>query len=195
MAIKACDDDMGALSDLFVAEAARPAHLTPALINELAPIARVLLVTDGTVTHMLRAHYREPVEVHVLAHTQQQLEQDDRHLELAKGEEILVRDVALVGAASGTVFCRARSLIVLKRMPAGMRDDIVSMRRSLGHVLLANFSENRRELLWHGTYNEPGDLFPETPNETVLERAYRVISNKQPLMIITEIFAPCILQP
>lgn len=195
MAIKTCDDDMGALGDLFVAMDACPGHLNPAIADSLAPFARVLLVTDGTVTHMLRAHYREPIEVQVLGHQEDRLLEEDPHLEAPAGEQILVRDVALKGATSGQLFCRATSRILLGRMPEGMRDDIVSMRRSLGHVLLAHFSENRRELLWYGTYAEPGSLFSDQKGGQVLERAYRVISLQRPVMVITEVFAPFVLRP
>ena len=47
--------------------------------------------TDGTVTHMLRAHFREPVEVRVEAHDFTTLDEDALPwLEASKGREILV---------------------------------------------------------------------------------------------------------
>lgn len=181
MDIKICDDDLHALDDLFVAEEDRPSHLEAIKPGTLPAFARVLLVTDGTVTHMLRAHFREPVEVRVEAHNFTTLEQDLVWLEASKGREILIRDVTLTGKASGRLFARARSHIALDRLSPEMREDIVTMRRSIGNVLLANFSENRRELLWRGL------------NEGSLERTYRVIAGGKPLMIITETFAPLIL--
>lgn len=181
MSQKTCDDDLHALSDLFVAEHERPSHLKAIEPDTLPAFARVLLVTDGTVTHMLRAHFREPVAVTVEAHNFTTLEDDLPWLGAAKGREILIRDVTLTGETSERLFARARSHIALDRLPPEMREDIVTMRRSIGNVLLANFSENRRELLWHGL------------NDGRLERTYRVIAGGKPLMIITETFAPLIL--
>lgn len=191
MSIKTCDDDLGALSDLFVAQDARPDHLSSIEPDTLPAFARVLLVTDGTVTHMLRAHFREPVEVRVEAHDFVTLEAGDRWLDAARGAEILIRDVVLVGEKSRRLFARARSRIALDRLSPDMREDIVAMRRSIGNVLLARFSENRRELMWYGLGGADPERMESGPR--TLERTYRVIAGGTPLMIITETFAPLIL--
>lgn len=187
MSIKTCDDDLDTLGDLFIAEEARPDHLAPVEPDALPAFARVLLVTDGTVTHMLRAHFREPVEVRVEAHefvvTEDAKPTNHQWLETPDGGDILIRDVVLVGETSGRLFARARSWIALDRLTPEMREDIIAMRRSIGNVLLAHFSENRRELLWHGL-----------TQEKTLERTYRVIAGGKPLMVITETFAPLILE-
>lgn len=196
MSIKTCDDDLDTLGDLFIAEDARPDHLNAVEPDALPAFARVLLVTDGTVTHMLRAHFREPVEVRVEAHDFVTASKDHKWLETPDGADVLVRDVVLVGEASGRLFARARSFIALDRLTPDMREDIVTMRRSIGNVLLAHFSENRRELLWHGTAAANPDFFPasgKTGHDT-LERTYRVITGNRPLMVITETFAPLILE-
>lgn len=187
MSIKTCDDDLDTLGDLFIAEDARPEHLTPVEPDALPAFARVLLVTDGTVTHMLRAHFREPVEVRVEAHefvgAGDARPTNHEWLDTPDGADILIRDVVLVGETSGRLFARARSWIALDRLAPEMREDIIAMRRSIGNVLLAHFSENRRELLWHGL-----------TQEKTLERTYRVIAGGKPLMVITETFAPLILK-
>jgi chorismate-pyruvate lyase len=177
-----CNDDMGALVDLFIADHDRPDHLDAVAVENLEAFARVLLVTDGTVTHMLRAHFREPINVEVLNHDFQNLEHTNPWLEAKVGDDILKRKVALIGASTGHVYCHATSWIALERLSNGMREDIIKMRRSIGNVLLANFSENRRELLWCG----------QTKQDQFLERAYRVISGGVPLMIIAETFGPAI---
>lgn len=187
MSIKTCDDDLTTLGDLFIAEDARPSHLAPIEPDTLPAFARVLLVTDGTVTHMLRAHFREPVEVRVEAHefvgAGDARPTNHEWLETPDDADILIRDVVLVGETSGRLFARARSWIALDRLTPQMREDIIAMRRSIGNVLLAHFSENRRELLWHGL-----------TQEKTLERTYRVIAGGRPLMVITETFAPLILE-
>lgn len=184
------DEDLGSLGDLFVASGDRPPHLSSLAADELPAFARVLLVTDGTVTHMLRAHFREPIHVEVLDHTFEPLSAPLPWLEAAKGDEILIRKVALKGAGTNTIYCQATSWIALERLSPQMRDDITQMRRSIGHVLLANFSENRRELLWYGA--APKDPLSDGTKAQPLERAYRVISQERPLMIISETFAPLI---
>lgn len=187
MSIKTCDDDLTTLGDLFIAEDARPGHLAPVEPDALPAFARVLLVTDGTVTHMLRAHFREPVEVRVEAHefvgAGDARPTNHEWLETPDDADILIRDVVLVGETTGRLFARARSWIALDRLTPQMREDIIAMRRSIGNVLLAHFSENRRELLWHGL-----------TQEKTLERTYRVIAGGKPLMVITETFAPLILE-
>jgi chorismate-pyruvate lyase len=175
------DDPLATLGDLFIAQSERPDHLTPVDPATLPAFARVLLITDGTVTHMLRAHFCEPVEVRVEAHDFTAPTEDDPWLGTPEGAQILVRDVTLSGASSGRLFARARSHIALDRLTPQMREDITTMRRSIGNVLLAHFSENRRELLWQGL----------TPRGC-LERTYRVIAGGKPLMVITETFEPLI---
>ncbi len=191
MSIKTCDDTLGALGDLFVVQEARPEHLSSTEPDTLPAFARVLLVTDGTVTHMLRAHFREPVEVRVEAHEYVTIDKDDSWLGCARGADILIRDVVLVGEKSRRLFARARSRIALGRLTPEMREDIVEMRHSIGNVLLARFSENRRELMWYGLGPADPDRFEGGPQ--TLERTYRVIAAGKPLMIITETFAPLIL--
>jgi len=191
-----CNDDMDALANLFVAASDRPAHLSHMKIEDLCAFARVLLVTDGTVTHMLRAHFREPINVEVLSHDLQPLEAAEPWLQAKPGDEILLRKVALIGARTGQTYCLATSRIALERISPDMRADIVSMQRSLGSVLLANFSENRRELLWFGRAQNGESQLEEGHINTQgqpLERAYRVISGGVPIMMISETFAPSIL--
>ena len=195
MATKICDDGMDALADLFVATNDRPAHLSPVQIEDLSAFARVLLVADGTVTHMLRAHFREPINVEVLSHDFQSLEAPIPWLQANIGDEILLRKVELIGATTGRVYCLATSWIALERISPDMRDAIVTQRQSIGSVLLSHFNENRRELLWCGRVQNDENSFETDSAETqgqTLERAYRVISGGVPLMIIAETFAPSI---
>ena len=111
-----CNDDMEALANLFVAVSDRPAHLSYIKIEDLCAFARILLVTDGTVTHMLRAHFREPINVKVLSHDLQTLEAADPWLQAKPGDEILLRKVALIGAKTGHTYCLASSWIALERL-------------------------------------------------------------------------------
>jgi len=182
-----CNDDMDALARLFVAASDRPAHLSLIRIADLCTFARVLLVTDGTVTHMLRAHFHEPINVNVLSHDLQTLEAAEPWLQAKTGDESLLRKVALIGARTGRTYCFATSWIALERLSPDMRADVVSMQQSLGDVLLSNFSENRRELLWCGSTQDGESQFQN------LERAYRVISGGVPIMMIAETFTPVIL--
>jgi len=197
MNTKICNDDMDALANLFVAASDRPAHLNPVKIEDLCAFARVLLVTDGTVTHMLRAHFREPINVKVLSHDLQSLEAPKPWLQAKTGDEILLRKVALIGARTSRIYCLAKSWIALERLSPDMRADIDSMQRSLGSVLLDNFSENRRELLWYGRTQNGESQFEQgntKAQDQTLERAYRVISGGVPIMTIAETFAPSILK-
>src|SRR3989337_2645452 len=99
------------LSDLFVAQFAKPPDLGIVNLRALTPFQRALLVIDGTVTKFIEAYTMEPIEVVRLAQSTQQLPGDHVWLEAPKTTEVVARQVVLRGKFSQKPYVYAQSLI------------------------------------------------------------------------------------
>ena len=66
------------------------------------------------------------------------------------GTPVLERAVLLVGGHSQTLFAWAESRICIERLPAALRNGLLSGGLSIGQLLLLPGFESRREGLWYG---------------------------------------------
>ena len=174
----------------FLAQDQRPAHLAAVRPDELSPLQRALLVIDGTVTTVLSAWALEPVAVQPLSQRSTVLPSAEAWLDAPAGTPVMERAVLLVGVHSQRLFAFAESVICTERLPAALRNGLVSGGLSLGQLLLLPGSESRREGLWYGR-DRPQTLPPAVAALTepdFLTRTYRVSVAAQPLMLITERF-------
>src|SRR3990172_4462473 len=73
------------LSDLFVAQFAKPPDLGIVNLRALTPFQRALLVIDGTVTKFIEAYTMEPVTVRIISHEQRRLSAENAWLEAEAG--------------------------------------------------------------------------------------------------------------
>src|SRR3989304_4469863 len=73
------------LSDLFVAQFAKPPDLGIVNLRALTPFQRALLVIDGTVTKFIEAYTMEPVTVRIISHEQRRLSAENAWLEAEGG--------------------------------------------------------------------------------------------------------------
>lgn len=178
------------LSDLFVAQFARPPELGVLNLRVLTPFQRALLVIDGTVTKFIEAFTMEPVEVVRVAQAARTLDSEHRWLETPAGTEVVARQVVLEGKYSRTVHAYASSLVVIDRLPEEARRALDDHEGGLGRILLASGLESRREVLWYG--REHTDDLPERVRRAAgfefISRTYRIISEGRPLMLINEKF-------
>ena len=180
---------------LFLAQGHRPAHLVDVLPDELSPLQRALLVIDGTVTTFLSAWALEPVAVQPLSQRATvlpvaTLPSAATWLDAPAGTPVMERSVLLVGAHSENLFAFAESVICTERLPAALRNGLLSGGLSIGQLLLLPGFESRREPLWYGR-EHPGTPPPAVAALTVpdfLTRTYRVSAASRPLMLITERF-------
>jgi chorismate-pyruvate lyase len=182
--------DFDPAAEVFVAQDSRPPALTPVAPHELTPFQRAVLVIDGTVTRFIEAYALEPVEIVRLDQSEAPLLQDDPWLVLAAGSPVIRRQVMLRGVTSGQCFVWAESLIVVARLSADMRADLQTDPGGLGRIMLDSGLETRREALWYGRERRtdlPAPVAAETAGD-FLTRTYRVIANREPLMMITERF-------
>ena len=182
------------IKSLFVAQDEKPATLREISFARLTPFQRGLIVTDGTVTRFIEAYTFAPVEVVLLQQTKQTLSSDHDWLQLSAGEEIISRQVTLQSpqekASSPIIHTYADSLIVPKRLPKTILDGLESNTQGLGRLLQHSGLETRRELLWCGIetlINLPPTV-AHLEGETFISRAYLVLANQEPLILINEKF-------
>ena len=141
----------------------------------LSPAERLLLATDGTVTHMLEALTGREVSVAIL----------DR--EVTGGR--LHRTVALEYGPDDRPLVWARSTIRLSVLEPSVADELVDGDVGIGHLLRDGETETRREIV--DVDVRPAGEFPpfvETDASRLLERTYRIYADRDRLMTITEYF-------
>ena len=152
--------------------------------GSLPPILRVLLLTDGTVTHSLEAYFGEAIQV-------QCLQQD----ECRPG--VIAREVMLRGAVSSTVYAHAYSLIQLAYLDTEIQGLLAEGRAGIGELLSARNLETSRQIKrvapCHYGPTRP-DPFASEANIGVCDvpqavaRDYIIHSQGRPIIEVTEEF-------
>ncbi len=83
-------------------------HINP---SKLSTFQRILLTTDGTLTHILEAYLFEQIYVVKLSEKLVSLTQDIEQMDLKKGAEVIARKILLRGSISRRNFIYAESII------------------------------------------------------------------------------------
>jgi chorismate-pyruvate lyase len=185
--MQTCFDPM---SDLFVAQFAKPPHLDDINLRALTPYQRMLLVIDGTVTKFIEAYTMEPVDIVRLGQATRPLFTSHAWLEAPEGTMTTARHVLLRGGYSYNLYAYAMSLVVPDRLPDSIRPGLEVDGGALGRMLLSGQLETRREILWYGKERlaELPDAIRHLAGEEFISRTYRIIAGGQPLMLINEKF-------
>lgn len=157
-------------------------------MEDLTPLQRVLLATDGTVTPVLGAYLGEPIDVRVLRQEAVTLTERDDRLALGGGRQVLERSVVLSGRHSGTVVLYADTCVALDRITAGVRADLLAGEVPIGLVLRRHRLETFREWLATGRHQATPDVARHLGPNEVCWRTYAVISRNRPLMVVHEEF-------
>jgi chorismate-pyruvate lyase len=151
---------------------------------------RMLLGTDGTVTHILEAYSDEPIEVVKLLQERDSSGPGDTELELAPGEEVLRRRVLLRGAHSRRTLLYAEAVVALGRVQAAFLDGLVTTDMPIGILLAQARTETFREILNVG--REPagdrGEHFGLDADSELISRTYLIVRESRPMILITEKF-------
>ena len=172
----------------FTAQAQLPADVSAVPIAALDAFLRNLIVTDGTVSRSLEAHTLRPVLV-------EPVEQSETlppaavadHLGLGEDEACMRRRVVMrIGAPGPSVW--AESFVVPERAPIEFLRALRSNDRGIGGSIEQLKLESWRELLWFGLAKPPAWPQP-SPVERTLRRAYLVVIERRPTLLITEDFA------
>lgn len=159
-------------------------------LEALPAFLRTLLVADGTVTKSLEAYFWEPVEV--VAVSQRTLPSDTGLQEVLvdADTEILSREVSLAGKQSSICYARARSQLVLSRLPQRLVTGLIAGELGIGELLREETVETYREII-HLDYfpaHYSGVLAPAGLDEPQVSRSYRIRVGGQPAILVTEFF-------
>ncbi len=182
------------MKSLFIAQDEKPSTLKEINFARLTPFQRGLIVTDGTVTRFIEAYIFAPVEVVLLQQKKQTLFTENKWLQLSAGEEVISRQITLQThqetESPPIIHTYADSLIALKRLPKSILEGLESNKYGLGKLLQRSGLETRRELLWCGieTLKNLPLAITHLENQTFISRAYLILANQEPLMLINEKF-------
>lgn len=155
-------------------------------LSTLPAFMRVLLTTDGTVTKSIESFFWEPVGVVTLGQNRQQLATTIASINKKAGDEVLVREVQLVGERSRIVYAQAHSYVCPEALPASMCSDLEQGKVGIGELLRECGLETYRELL---------SLNKEQQGEhTWISRTYRIVMAHSPIIQITEKFPLAVYQ-
>lgn len=145
--------------------------------SRLSPVERLLLSTDGTVTHAVEALTKTYIDVRPIAR-----KTDDGTLH---------RDAALTREDNGDQMVYARSKINLDHVDDAVADELVRGEKGIGDLLRDRGAETHRrihEMNARKASDEEMPAFVGTFSAEYLERRYTVHSDDEELMEITEWF-------
>ncbi len=162
-------------------------HIEP---SDLSTFQRILLTTDGTVTDILEAYAFEQIRIIKLSEQLALLDRDIIPMKLKKGTEVIARKILLQGKISRKNFVYAESIIVPERLDEQFREALLKTKTAIGKIWFEQQVETFKEIL--ETSKEPSEglsnYFYIEPSENLLSRTYQVVTNRQPVMMITEKF-------
>ncbi|MEA3278610.1 MAG: chorismate pyruvate-lyase family protein [Pseudomonadota bacterium] len=157
-------------------------------IHKLPPFLRALLVTDGTVTKILEAYFWEPVEVQTLQQDFVSAERSIDWIHVHPEDPVLFRRARLRGVDSGEVYATAVSVIRTELIPAALRQRLIDREIGIGVLIRDSGLESYREVLEVGVEAvEPGKV-TEPGRSDIVYRTYRIIIEREPVILITESF-------
>ena len=162
-------------------------HINPA---ELSTFQRILLTTDGTLTHILEAYLYEPIQVVKLSEQLTTLTQDLKSMNLSKGTEVIARKILLRGRISRRNFLYAESILVPERLEKKFRDELLKTNTPIGKIWFEHKVETFKEIIDSGQENTNllSNYFGVETGTDFFFRTYCVYSNSKPTMMITEKF-------
>ena len=159
-------------------------------LDSLGVVPRILLRTDGTLTHILEAYAAEPVYLVKLSHA---LVTD--HLERAaygldEEERALRRVILLKGTRSDATFVYADSVVMLDRLPTPVAEGLLETDTPIGKLLYSCRAETFREIIAMGEERdaEVAAHFGIDSSEPLLFRTYQIVYEGRPITRITEKF-------
>jgi chorismate-pyruvate lyase len=172
----------------FVLQHAKSPYLADLDIVGLDPFLRGLLFTDGTVSRAIEAHTLSRVSVAPVEQVSARVGLPSAsYLAVAAGRECLRRRVTMhIGDRHLAVW--AESYIVPERLPSQFEAILEETPQGIGGSLQQLRLESSRELLCFGLAPPPAWAEPDA-SVTTLARIYRIVTQAQPALLITEHFA------
>ncbi len=158
--------------------------------SRLSTFQRIILTTDGTLTEILEAYLAEKIRLIKVSEQTLALPQANDALALAAGQEVIERKIFLQGRISHKNWVYAESLLVPERLEQRFRDRLLISQEPMGRLWLEHRLETFKEIV-HTCREPAGELaqsFHIAPEALFLSRTYRVFSNRQPIIVISEKF-------
>ena len=157
---------------------------------ELPLCARLLLVTDGTVTELLEALTGEPLR---LGLKKQFVDRTENHPAMAVPDghsACLYRQITLRGEKTDQDWLYAESIILHQKLRPDARQMLEQQKIPLGVILNRQLADNHREIVDCG-YRDNGaaaDHLGLERDHPFLYRVYRVLVKTSPIAVIEEWF-------
>lgn len=155
--------------------------------KSLSLFQKILLITDGTVTDLLRLYRGETIKVKKIM--QEITLSGDSEVSLCSNETpILKRKVLLHSETQNYVY--AESIFIFENLPRTIQLKLLETNRPIGLMWKEEKLETYREIINYKT--EPSDslavYFDIQPQTLMLSRTYLIYSNQSILGMITEKF-------
>lgn len=147
----------------------------------LSPTLKALLITDGTVTHLLEVFAGERMRVDKLDQTV--VKGGPGWLAVDAGEDVVHRRILLRGDRRAYLF--AESWLVPSRMPTGMREALATD-RPLGNLWKAARLETFREIVDFRREARPDIASLLGVRADILSRSYLVNTGGRPMSLVSE---------
>ena len=162
-------------------------HIEP---SDLSVFQRILLTTDGTLTDILEAYLFEQIRIVKLSEKLVLLDQDILPIELKKGTEVIARKILLQGKISRKNFVYAESILVPERLDEQFKQALLETKTPIGKIWFEQRVETFKEILETSKESSEGlsTYFGIEPSDNLLSRTYQVVTNRKPVMMITEKF-------
>ncbi len=160
-------------------------------VRERRPLSvwqRVLLDTDGTVTHLLELYANEPIVI------ERVMPVFPTDTQVPHSADSGTRAVQLTGQRSKRIFVYAESRIDYDKLDPRLRDALTGTDEPIGRLLARWRTETYREIekIWCEPLAPLSHIFPESDDACLLARSYRIVSRGEAIMRIYERF-PCTL--
>ena len=151
---------------------------------------RMLLGTDGTVTHVLEAYAEEAVEVVKLLQEYDTPNDADLPLDLAPDDKVLRRHVVLRGGRSHRPLLYAEAVVAVGRVEDAVLDGLLGTDKPIGVLLAEQRTETFREILRAGRERagSVGAHFGLGGDADLISRSYVIVTTGRPIILITEKF-------
>lgn len=162
----------------------------PIDLSSLATIQKVLLISDGTLTNIIEVLAGENIQVTKLSEEQVRIDSGADLLDVKPGDEALLRKILLRGVRSMCNYLYAESLIIPQRLQPELRERLVCESTPIGRLWIEHRTETFKEMISmrRERAENLAHFFQILPDDVMLARTYRVFSQQQPVMVITEKF-------
>lgn len=160
------------------------------LLAGLDVVPRILLTTDGTLTHILEAYADEQVYLVKLDHHAVTESADRADYDLVGRERAVRRIILLRGANSDTAYLFADSVVMLDRLPPPVAAGLLETDTPIGKLLFSCRAETFRRITEIGEEHDPAVAahFDRRADEPLVYRTYQIVLDGQPVACITEKF-------